>query len=79
MSKIFLTGKPGVGKTTIIFHLTEELKQAGFNIGGFISSEVRIKGVRVGFKIKELISKKEGWLAHINQVSGPKFGKYKVN
>ncbi|MEM4649964.1 MAG: nucleoside-triphosphatase, partial [Candidatus Bathyarchaeia archaeon] len=51
----------------------------GFNIGGFISSEVRIKGVRVGFKIKELISKKEGWLAHINQVSGPKFGKYKVN
>jgi len=77
--KIFLTGKPGVGKTTIMLHLIEELKKTGFNVGGFVSSEVRVNGVRVGFKIKDLTSKREGWLAHVNQVEGPKLGKYKVN
>jgi nucleoside-triphosphatase len=77
--KIFLTGKPGVGKTTVMLYLIEELKKAGFNVGGFISSEVRVKDVRVGFKIKDLTSKKEGWLAHVNQADGPKLGKYKVN
>jgi len=62
-----------------MLYLIEELKKAGFNVGGFISSEVRVKDVRVGFKIKDLTSKKEGWLAHVNQADGPKLGKYKVN
>ncbi|MBS7655929.1 NTPase [Candidatus Bathyarchaeota archaeon] len=77
--KIFLTGKPGVGKTSIMIYLIEELKRMGFKVGGFVSSEVRVKGERVGFKIKDLSSSKEGWLAHVNQAFGPKLGKYKVN
>ena len=33
----------------------------------------------VGFEIMELSSGQRGWLAHVNQPTGPKVGKYTVN
>ena len=74
----FLTGRPGVGKTTVLLRAAEKLKSKGLKIGGFISREVREAGFRVGFKIIDLGSGREGWLAHVNQPSGPRVGKYRV-
>jgi len=43
------------------------------------SQEVRKGGIRVGFEITDFGSKQKGWLAHVNQPSGPQIGKYRVN
>ncbi len=76
---LFLTGCPGVGKTTMLLRIIEALKTKGYSVGGMISREVRSCGERVGFEILDLSSNRHGWLAHVNQKTGPKIGKYRVN
>ena len=72
--KIFLKGKPGIGKTTIIKKwISEILSQAG----GFYTEEIREKNKRIGFKIKT-IDGKEGFLAEIGK-GKYNVGKYMVN
>jgi len=44
-----------------------------------LSREVREDGRRVGFEILDISSLKRGWLAQVDQSSGPKVGKYRVN
>ena len=75
IKNIFITGKPGCGKTTLIKEILKKLKS---KISGFYTEEIREKGERIGFKIKTL-DKKEGILAHINLKSRYQLGKYKVN
>jgi len=75
----FVTGRPGVGKTTVLLKVIEGMKVKGFNVGGMISREVRSKGSRIGFEVVDIASGKKGWLAHIKQPVGPKIGKYRVN
>ena len=75
IKNIFITGKPGCGKTTLIKEISKELKPKIF---GFYTEEIREKEKRVGFKIKTL-DKKEGILAHIKFKSKYQVGKYKVN
>ena len=72
---IFITGKPGCGKTSLIMEILKELK---LDAGGFYTLEIREGGQRLGFKINTLDGK-EGILAHINIKSPYKVGKYKVN
>jgi len=74
----FLTGRPGIGKTTVLLRTIEKLRKQSLRIGGLISREVRKDGSRVGFKIIDLDGGREGWLAHVNQPVGPKVGKYRV-
>jgi nucleoside-triphosphatase len=76
---LLLTGSPGVGKTTVLLKTVNALKDKGYRVGGMISREVREGGTRVGFEILDLNSSKVGWLAHVNQKSGPQVGKYRVN
>jgi len=76
---LLLTGNPGVGKTTVLTKTLDALKAEGYTVGGMISHEVREGGVRVGFEIIDLNSSRRGWLAHINQKTGPQLGKYRVN
>lgn len=76
---LFLTGNPGIGKTTVLLRTVEALKAKGYSVGGMISREVRSCGARVGFEILDLGSSRRGWLAHINQKSGPQVGRYRVN
>ncbi len=79
MIKIFITGPPGVGKTTCVSRVYETLSVYGYRVSGFISKEIREDGRRVGF---ELVSIPEGVreiLAHINYKDGPRIGKYIVN
>jgi len=77
--KIFLTGRPGVGKTTVLVETIRELEARGLRVGGMVSREVRDGGVRVGFEISDLASGRKGWLAHVAQQEGPQIGKYRVN
>ncbi len=76
---LLLTGSPGVGKTTLLLKVVEALRARGYSVGGMISREVRLGGTRMGFEILDLASDKRGWLAHVNQKTGPQVGKYRVN
>ncbi len=53
---------------------TKELK-----IAGITTREERQNGQRVGFKIKDLSTGKEGWLAQKNALEGPHVGSYRVD
>ena len=80
LKRIFLlTGSPGIGKTTILLKIVEALKAKGCSVGGMVSREVRDGGTRVGFEVLNLKTKECGWLAHVNQKTGPQVGKYRVN
>lgn len=79
MTRIFLTGVPGCGKSTVLMKVVDILKKKGLKVGGFITPEIRVKGIRTGFKVVDIISNEEGILASINQKTGPSIGKYRVN
>jgi nucleoside-triphosphatase len=68
-----------VGKTTVLAKIVSALKERNVLVGGMFSREVREGVERVGFEIIDLTSLKHGWLAHIDQQSGPQVGKYHVN
>jgi nucleoside-triphosphatase len=76
---ILLTGSPGVGKTTVLLRAVEDLKARGYKVGGMVSREVLSSGARVGFEALDVSDGRRGWLAHVNQKSGPQVGKYRVN
>ena len=71
---IFLTGPPGIGKTTIIKKWAEKIK----NAGGFYTEEIRESGKRKGFKIVTLDGK-EGILASCEKEGRLRVGRYTVN
>ena len=74
-----MTGPPGIGKTSVLRRAVTELKNRDYDVGGIICHEVREGGLRVGFEIIDLSTGQRGWLAHVNQPTGPKIGKYRVN
>lgn len=76
---LFITGRPGIGKTTVLLRAADALKTMGYKVGGMISCEVRESGVRVGFEIFDFYTGQRGWLAHVNQPVGPQVSKYRVN
>nr|XP_055164880.1 cancer-related nucleoside-triphosphatase isoform X3 [Nyctereutes procyonoides] len=51
---VFLTGSPGVGKTTLIQKASEVLKSSGVPVDGFYTEEVRQGGRRIGFDVVTL-------------------------
>ncbi|XP_053238509.1 cancer-related nucleoside-triphosphatase [Podarcis raffonei] len=65
---VFLTGPPGIGKTTLIQKATEVLKSSGIPIDGFYTEEVREGGRRIGFDVVTL-SGRRGILSRVG--SGP--------
>jgi nucleoside-triphosphatase len=77
--KIFLTGLPGCGKSTVLLKTIEILKQKGLKVGGIITPEKRAGGKRIAFLVKDIYSGKEGILANVDQKFGPRFGKYRIN
>ncbi|WP_054852969.1 NTPase [Vulcanisaeta distributa] len=80
MLRVLITGPPGVGKTTLIKRLVDHARSMGIGVFGFITTEVREGGSRVGFKIVDINSGSEAWLAHVSLfIGGPTVGKYNVN
>ena len=70
-----LTGKPGSGKTTII---KDVLLKTSKSAGGFYTEEIRLDGIRQGFRIMTLQGQ-EGILASISIHGCYRVGKYGVN
>lgn len=80
MTIIVLTGRPGIGKTTIFLSAVENAKSRGYSIGGIMCPEIREGGVRKGFKIIDILTGEENLLAHKELIpNGPRVGKYIVN
>lgn len=77
--KILVTGRPGVGKTTLVSKVFKSLKDKGVSAGGMITYEVREKGVRTGFIVEDLKTGLKGVMASVSQSPGPRVGKYVVN
>jgi nucleoside-triphosphatase len=78
-ARLFLTGEPGCGKTTVVRKVSDIIASRGIKPGGMISGEIRRKSVRIGFSLEDLITHETGILAHVELKHGPHVGKYRVN
>ncbi|XP_076306150.1 cancer-related nucleoside-triphosphatase-like isoform X2 [Tachypleus tridentatus] len=80
---VLLTGNPGIGKTTVVQRVCENLKTSGVMPQGFYTEEVRQGGRRIGFDVVCLDGER-GPLARVSEfvrdsvVKGPKVGQYIV-
>lgn len=72
---LLLTGRPGIGKTTLVRRVVERL---GRPAGGFYTRELRMRGRRVGFEI-ETLAGEAATLAHVDVRSRYRVGRYGVD
>ncbi|MEA3399691.1 MAG: NTPase [Armatimonadota bacterium] len=72
---VLLTGRPGVGKSTVI---QRALELADVEAGGFFTQQLQEDGKRVGFGITTLDGER-GILAHVDIQGQPRVSKYGVN
>jgi len=73
---ILITGNPGVGKTTLIRKIVEELKD--HHPVGFYTAEIKERGMRKGFELVGLDGAK-AILSRVDIKSSKKVGKYGVD
>jgi len=73
---LLLTGRPGIGKTTVMLRLAELL--AGRRLAGFTTAEIREAGRRVGFRGTTLDGC-EVVIAHENHSGSLRVGRYGVD
>jgi len=76
MNNIFITGASGSGKSTLVQQIIEE---NDLKIEGIRTPDIRENNRRVGFKLIDVATGKEGILAHVDQDEGPKLSKYRVD
>lgn len=76
MKHILIVGRPGVGKTTLIKRLAQELR--GGPVDGLYTEELREEGQRLGFWLSSLDGR-QVLLAHKHMDSPHRVGAYKVN
>lgn len=72
---VLVTGRPGVGKTTLVRAVVDAL---GVRAMGFVTCEIRERGERVGFAIEDLDGPR-GILARADLASPYRVGRYGVN
>jgi nucleoside-triphosphatase len=75
-AKTLLTGKPGVGKTTLVRKVVERLSSVVMS--GFYTTEMRSKGQRTGFELQGLNGDRR-ILAHTDIQSRHRVAKYGVD
>ncbi|MCC6053239.1 MAG: NTPase [Desulfurococcaceae archaeon] len=76
--KLVITGRPGVGKSTLFNTIVSTLRDRGVVVGGIIAPEVRVNSGRVGFKLVDLLTGEETWLARRDNPSSVRVGSYGV-
>jgi nucleoside-triphosphatase len=72
---LLLTGRPGIGKTTVVRTVAEKLRQ---NPSGFYTEEVREKGARLGFRAVTFDGE-QSMIADVDRPGPPRVGKYGVD
>jgi nucleoside-triphosphatase len=72
---ILLTGRPGIGKTTVIRRVVSGLDVPAH---GFYTAEIRERGRRQGFEIVTLAGER-ATMAHVHIESGHRISKYGVD
>ncbi len=77
--KVFITGTPRTGKTTLVSEIIKWANEKGVTVGGIITPEIKKGNTRIGFKVIDVLTKKEGIFAYTRIKKGLKFGKYKVD
>jgi nucleoside-triphosphatase len=75
-AKTLITGKPGVGKTTLIQKVIKRMRSV--NMAGFLTAEIRDMGPRLGFELQGLNGERR-ILAHVEIDSQHKVSRYGVN
>jgi nucleoside-triphosphatase len=75
ISVYLLTGMPGTGKTSLVRKMVNTLKDRA---GGFYTEEIRVNGIRQGFRIVTLDGQNSVF-AHINIQSPFRVSKYGVD
>ncbi len=76
INNYFITGPPGVGKTTFILALSKKLGKIEFS--GFYTKEIRNTGKREGFQISTFNGLHKTF-AHVKIISNFKVSKYGIN
>jgi len=77
--RLFLTGEPGCGKTTVARKAAKLLSLRGLKVGGMVTNEIRERGNRLGFSVEDLTTGERGTLAFSSRGQGPRVGRYVVN
>jgi len=75
MKNILVTGRPGIGKTSLVGAVAREFPHVA---GGFTTSEIREDGVRKGFRLTTLEGQ-SAVLAHVDLAGRMRVGKYRVD
>jgi nucleoside-triphosphatase len=76
VSLLLITGSPGVGKTTALRRVCDALQ--GWSLRGFWTEEVRVSGVRQGFRLVTFDGE-ERIIADVRRSGPPCVGKYGVD
>ncbi|MCK4328845.1 NTPase [candidate division WOR-3 bacterium] len=76
MNNILLTGKPGIGKTTLILKV---LRNLNCDAIGFYTQEIRKGNTRVGFELFEIGGERKEVFAHIDFDKRYRVGRYGVD
>ena len=75
----YLTGHPGIGKTTVVESLVVRLTRRGWAVDGLLAPERRKRGQRTGFDISDVHGQDRVPMAS-SEVSGtPSVGRYTVD
>lgn len=73
---LLLTGRPGVGKTTLLTRVAGSLGER--RIGGFYTEEIREGAERRGFRLVTFDGR-QGIMAHVDVRGGDRVGRYGVD
>ncbi len=74
--RVVITGRPGIGKTTIAVRVATAASR-DMRIAGFVTIEVRRGGARLGFVVRDIATGEEDTLAWVGE-GEPRVGRYAV-